>query len=409
MVLVLPPGLWNPVTMPRPPTNPRDVALGLVVTGARFGAATGKLLLLPVRVAARTPVMGSALRRAGEELSSDGHEARELGRRRLEDAAGGILAAPEVERTIDHAMSGPLTEAVARSIAEHRVAERMTAELVATPEFEEAVAAALDHEATRRLVDRALASPGLEQLVADAIESRLATAVTERLLQSPEFQRIVGDVASSPEVRMALTRQTTSLAEEMVAGARRRATAADESLERRARGWLRRPQRVAAAYRDGLPPYGGVATRALALALDTALALALAVAVGATLALIASLVGELRPAWLVGVLAAGWWLLVSGSYFVLFWTAAGQTPAMRLMRLQVLDRDGGSPSLWRSLVRFAGLLLAIVPLFAGFLPVLFDERRRGLPDYLAGTVVHDVDRMPVKPAPERAYEPAPTG
>jgi len=28
-----------------------------------------------------------------------------------------------------------------------------------------------------------------------------------------------------------------------------------------------------------------------------------------------------------------------------------------------------------------------VPLFAGFLPALFTERRRALPDFLAGTVV----------------------
>ena len=34
-----------------------------------------------------------------------------------------------------------------------------------------------------------------------------------------------------------------------------------------------------------------------------------------------------------------------------------------------------------------GLVLAIVPLFAGFVPVLFTERRRGLPDFLARTVV----------------------
>ena len=45
------------------------------------------------------------------------------------------------------------------------------------------------------------------------------------------------------------------------------------------------------------------------------------------------------------------------------------------------------PSVGRSLVRLVGLVLAIVPLFAGFLPVLFNERRRGLPDFLAGTVV----------------------
>jgi uncharacterized RDD family membrane protein YckC len=41
-------------------------------------------------------------------------------------------------------------------------------------------------------------------------------------------------------------------------------------------------------------------------------------------------------------------------------------------------------------VRTFGTWLAIVPLFAGYLPVLFDPRRRGLPDYLAGTeVVYD--------------------
>ena len=41
-------------------------------------------------------------------------------------------------------------------------------------------------------------------------------------------------------------------------------------------------------------------------------------------------------------------------------------------------------------MRTVGLALAIIPLFAGFVPALFDERRRALPDYLAGTVVlHD--------------------
>ena len=43
----------------------------------------------------------------------------------------------------------------------------------------------------------------------------------------------------------------------------------------------------------------------------------------------------------------------------------------------------------RSFVRFVGLILAIVPLFAGFLPVLVDGRRRALQDFLSGTVVLD--------------------
>jgi uncharacterized RDD family membrane protein YckC len=48
-------------------------------------------------------------------------------------------------------------------------------------------------------------------------------------------------------------------------------------------------------------------------------------------------------------------------------------------------------------VRAVGTLIAIVPLFAGYLPVLFDQRRRGLPDLLAGTVVAYEDRVPATP------------
>ena len=50
-----------------------------------------------------------------------------------------------------------------------------------------------------------------------------------------------------------------------------------------------------------------------------------------------------------------------------------------------------------------GLVLAIVPLFAGFLPVLVDDRRRALQDFLAGTVVLYADHDPV---PEPAVAPA---
>jgi hypothetical protein len=70
---------------------------------------------------------------------------------------------------------------------------------------------------------------------------------------------------------------------------------------------------------------------------------------------------------------------------------------MRLLRLRVL-RAGSPPSLGRSVVRAVGTVIAIVPFFAGYLPVLFDERRRGLPDFMAGTeVVYD---DPLRSSPE---------
>jgi uncharacterized RDD family membrane protein YckC len=79
--------------------------------------------------------------------------------------------------------------------------------------------------------------------------------------------------------------------------------------------------------------------------------------------------------------------LIGGTYFVLFWSGAGQTPGMRLLRLHLRMRNGRPPSLARALLRAIGTVISIVPLFAGYLPVLFSERRRGLPDFLAGTVV----------------------
>jgi uncharacterized RDD family membrane protein YckC len=37
--------------------------------------------------------------------------------------------------------------------------------------------------------------------------------------------------------------------------------------------------------------------------------------------------------------------------------------------------------------RFVGMIIAAIPLFAGYLMILVDDRRRGLHDRLAGTVV----------------------
>jgi uncharacterized RDD family membrane protein YckC len=134
-------------------------------------------------------------------------------------------------------------------------------------------------------------------------------------------------------------------------------------------------------------PYAGVATRGVALAIDCALSQGIFV-VGAALAgLVGSLVGEVRPGWIVPTALTVGWAVTVATYFVAFWTTTGQTPGMRLMHVRVVARDGTLLRPGRALVRLAGLLLAIVPLFAGFLPALVDDRRRALPDLLAATVV----------------------
>ena len=152
-------------------------------------------------------------------------------------------------------------------------------------------------------------------------------------------------------------------------------------------------------------PYAGFATRAVGLVIDVALIQVIVAGTAATLSLVASLVGELRPTWLVGIFVAIGWTLAVGGYMVLFWSVAGQTPGMRVMGVRVVDASGTPPGAGRSIVRFFGLLLAIVPCFLGFLPVLIDDRRRGIQDMLAGTVVLYADTA--EPAATPPSSPAP--
>jgi uncharacterized RDD family membrane protein YckC len=276
----------------------------------------------------------------------------------IEEAVDEVLSAPEIARVLDRALAGSLPEEIARSLVRHRVLERIAAELATSGEVE-------------RLVTAALATPKTLEL-------------TDRVLASDETQRVLRHVASSPELRDAIARQTTGLAEEVVGGVRASAVRLDD----RAEHVVRRSSRTVR------PVYGGIATRAIALATDAALTIVLFMSIVGVAALVASLVGGLRPAWLVGALLASGGLLVAGTYFVLFWSAAGQTPGMRLLRVRVLGPEGKPPSVGRSLVRLVGLALSIVPLFAGFIPVLFTEQRRGLADFLAGTVVLYEDARP---------------
>jgi uncharacterized RDD family membrane protein YckC len=81
----------------------------------------------------------------------------------------------------------------------------------------------------------------------------------------------------------------------------------------------------------------------------------------------------------------------SAAYFVTFWSTTGQTPGARIMRFRVLGPGAqrGHITPRRALVRLLAMILAAIPLLAGYFMVLFDDRRRGLHDRLAHTVVID--------------------
>jgi uncharacterized RDD family membrane protein YckC len=135
--------------------------------------------------------------------------------------------------------------------------------------------------------------------------------------------------------------------------------------------------------------YEGLVTRTIAFAVDAAVINLIAIAVGAVVALAVSVLSVTD--WIeTALLAVGGvvYLVWTIGYFATFWSTTGQTPGDRLMQIRVCRADNGERlSAGRSVFRLACLTLAAIPLFAGFLPILFDGRRRGLHDMLAGTVV----------------------
>ena len=87
------------------------------------------------------------------------------------------------------------------------------------------------------------------------------------------------------------------------------------------------------------------------------------------------------------------WILWSVAYFVFFWSSTGQTPGDRVMQIRVLAERARRPIRpLRAVVRFGGLILAALPLLAGYVIMLWDDRGRCLQDRLVRTVVIYVPR-----------------
>jgi uncharacterized RDD family membrane protein YckC len=267
-------------------------------------------------------------------------------RGQLEAAAEDLVTAPEIARILDRALAGPLPEQLARSVARRRVAERVVHELAESGELE-------------RLLEAALASPRTLELV-------------DRMLASEAFGQVLERALTGPEARAAVASQSAGFADQVLGAVRNAAGSLDERLSAR---------------RSGIA-YAGLASRAIALVLDALAIAGLSVAVGAAAGLVGALVGGIQPEWLARTLLSFAGLAIAVGYFSLFWQMVGQTPGMRLMHVRVFPSHvDGRMTLWRAVVRTVGLALAIIPCFLGFLPALFDPRRRALPDYLAGTVV----------------------
>ncbi len=154
------------------------------------------------------------------------------------------------------------------------------------------------------------------------------------------------------------------------------------------------------------PDYTGLVTRAIGFGVDAVIVDLAAILVVAIVALALSLFkvpSKIDTA--LAALGAVVFIVWAAGYFVTFWSTTGQTPGARVMRFRVVapgvERGHIGPK--RALVRLLAMIVAAIPLLAGYFMVLFDDRRRGLHDRLARTVVIDAPdtETPVRAALSR--------
>ncbi|MFL7871011.1 MAG: RDD family protein [Anaerolineales bacterium] len=79
-------------------------------------------------------------------------------------------------------------------------------------------------------------------------------------------------------------------------------------------------------------------------------------------------------------------LVVSIFYDISFWMLSGQTPGKRFLGVRVMRADGERLKLRNAILRQIGYYISTI-LYLGFIWILFDNRRQGFHDKIAGTIV----------------------
>ncbi|MGB7588897.1 MAG: RDD family protein [Solirubrobacterales bacterium] len=269
---------------------------------------------------------------------------------------------------IDRAVEAAAEEAMVAAV-ESEAVERALVRVLQGPLVEEAVQGALESDAIKRAL-------------IEALDSEMVDEVWRRMLASEEAQRLIERIAEAPELRAAISAQSMGFVEDVghtIGNAAHRLDGVVERIARRILFRARRPRPTDRA---------GAVTRGLAFGLDMLIVNLAFSGLAAIVALIGSALagGGSSVSGLALVVGGGAWLLLAAVYLVGFWSLIGQTPGMRFFGIRLGVEERGL-ALGRSLKRLFGLVLATIPAGLGFLGILFDERRRGWQDRLAGVDV----------------------
>ena len=80
-------------------------------------------------------------------------------------------------------------------------------------------------------------------------------------------------------------------------------------------------------------------------------------------------------------------LTVGLVYTIGFWIAQGATPGKMAVGIKITTVDGDDIDFGRALLRYIGYFVSTITLGIGYLMIAFTREKRGLHDYIAGTVV----------------------
>lgn len=149
-------------------------------------------------------------------------------------------------------------------------------------------------------------------------------------------------------------------------------------------------------------PYAGFVSRLIAFTIDLIIINVISIIIVASTGLIANFfglgntTGPIKTVldFTISTLENGTLLITlsftsmfGAAYLLFFWVLVGVTPGKALLGLRIVRTDGRPLNIGRALLRLIGYWLSALLLFLGFVLVIIDNRRQGLHDKLAGTVV----------------------
>ncbi|HET6831504.1 MAG TPA: RDD family protein [Solirubrobacterales bacterium] len=315
---------------------------------------------------------------ASDSSDSNGRARPEvpIGGRLLEGGARGVgrlAGATGIDRTVEVAVE----EAIVRAL-ESAAVERAVARLIEDGRLATAIEDSIDEER-------------LEATIRRAIDSEVADRVWEEILAGEKAQMLVERIAEAPEVRAAIASQGAGLISDLGRQLQRTAAAVDDFLDRIARRLLRRPPR------SGATDHVGLAGRGIALLADFGiLAAGFALFTALLSGVLQLLTDENLPPLVAGLLSFGG-LVIGATYLVGFWAFEGQTPGMRFLSIRLEHEGSPEIGVGRAFRRLVGSVLAVLPFCLGLVPILLNERRRGLQDRIADTDVVRRDNRVLAP------------